>query len=240
MHNKCYQILIFIIFFVFNIFILANDNVEVNVVNQDENHVILEYIISDFSINEINIKNETYHKLSLSDEPNFITKYNPSLPHINRSLIIPEVSSINVTVIEYETIEYDDINILPSKGNPPRNIDINKIPYVKGEVYLRDANYPGDLYEIHDPYILRDYRGQVLQINPFQYNPMQKKLLVYSNITIRIEFNGNNTINTLNDRRNNVKLAKDYHYMYSDRFINYSTYQTRYNPIDEDGEMLVI
>ena len=29
-------------------------------------------------------------------------------------------------------------------------------------------------------------------------------------------------------------------HLVTDRFINYSTYQTRYNPIDEDGEMLVI
>ena len=26
----------------------------------------------------------------------------------------------------------------------------------------------------NDPYILRDFRGQVVQLNPFQYNPVTK------------------------------------------------------------------
>ena len=49
-----------------------------------------------------------------------------------------------------------------------------------------------------------------------------------------------NTINTYINRAQNNMLTKDYYYIYSDRFLNFSSYQTRYNPIPEDGEMLVI
>ena len=34
----------------------------------------LEYIINDYEISELNVKNELFHKISLSGEQNFITK----------------------------------------------------------------------------------------------------------------------------------------------------------------------
>ena len=219
----------------------SQNHVSVNILDQDMNSVLVEYIITDYEINEINIKNEIYHKIDLYDEPDFLLKYSPELPHINRSFIIPDVSSINVSLVSSEYTEIEDINILPSKGNPKRNIDINTIPYVKGSIYTINDNFPGNIYEVHDPYILRDYRGQVLQINPFQYNPVSRVLEVYTRIVLRVDFDGQNHINAFeNDRRESKKLVKDYHYLYSDRFINYSAYETRYNPIEEDGEMLVI
>ena len=137
--------------------------------------------------------------------------------------------------------EYEDINIVPSKGNPTRNIDLNTIPYSKGAIYNLDANFPGNIVQLNEPYILRDYRAQVLQINPFQYNPVSKVLQVYNHLIIEVEFNGQNYVNAFNrNDRGSDKLVKDYHYLYSDRFLNYNSHETRYNPIDEDGEMLVI
>ncbi len=234
---------IFIVQFCLLGFIFADNqtHVSVNILNQDMNSVLVEYLISDYDISEINIKNETYHKIDLNDEPDFILKYSPELPHINRSFIIPDVSSINVSIVSSEYTEIQDINIIPSKGNPTRNIDINTIPYVKGSIYNMNDNFPGNIYEIHDPYILRDYRGQVLQINPFQYNPVTKTLQAYSRILVRVDFDGQNHVNAfINESRESSKLVKDFHYLYSDRFINYSSYETRYNPIEEDGEMLII
>jgi len=234
-------------FIIVNMFLLSfgisNDDPQViiNVLEQSKTHIILEYVIEDFNLNEIHVKNEVFHDIDLNDEPDFLTKYSPKLPHINRSLIIPDISSINASIISSEYQEYEDINIVPSKGNPTRNIDLNTIPYSKGAIYNLDDNFPGNIVQLDEPYILRDYRAQVLQVNPFQYNPVSKVLQVYSHLIIEIDFNGQNYINAFNrNDRGTDKLVKDYYYLYSDRFLNYDSYETRYNPIDEDGEMLVI
>ena len=223
------------------VFTMNDSHVAVNILEQDKNHVIIEYIVEDFHISEIAVKNEIYHDIDLIDEPDFLNKYAPKLPHINRSLIIPDLSSMSVTVLQSSFDVHRDINVLPSKGNPRRNVDINKIPYIKGPVYGLNSDFPGNLVDIDDPYILRDYRAQVLQINPFQYNPVEKELKVYNHLIVEVRFDGTNSINSVSDsQRNSKKLVKDYHYLYSDRFINYSSYETRYNPIEEDGEMLII
>ena len=228
----------------FNIALSASnqgiESLEVNIIEQNNNHIIIEYLINDFTLNEVEFNNEIFHQLYLDDEPNFIISKMPSLPHINRSLIIPDHRSINVSVIQEEFSEYNNINIIPSKGNPTRNIDISTLPYEKDMWYSQNSYFPGNLYEVKDPYILRDFRGQVLQLNPFQFNPHSSTLKVYSKIVVKVEFNGMNMNNIYTNRANEDKITKDYSYIYSDRFLNFATYQNRYNPLLEDGEMLVI
>ena len=147
---------------------LSQQSVEVNILEENTNSMIVEYKINAFDINILDVSGELFHKITLDEEPNFILESNPSLPHINRSFIIPDNHSINIAVIDKEFDEYENINVVPSKGNLTRNIDIATIPYVKGDIYKENNFFPGNLFELHNPYILRDFRGQVVQINPFQ------------------------------------------------------------------------
>ena len=215
-------------------------NVTVNVIENNEEYVIVEYSINDFSTNLVSFEDEIFNEIFLKDEPRFIEQNKPQLPHVNRSFIIPDFSSISVSIISSEYKDYKNMNIIPSKGNPTRNIDIKTIPYIKGDVYNKDAYFPGNLYNINDPYILRDFRGQVVQLNPFQYNPINKVLRVYNKVVLKLTFDGTNTQNqfyrTLSTEK---KLTKDYSYMYMERFLNFP-YDYRYTPISEEGEMLVI
>ena len=215
-------------------------NATVNVIENNDEYVIVEYSINDFSSNLVSFGKEVFNEILLKGEPNFIQKNKPQLPHINRSFIIPDFSSISVSILSSEYTDYKDMNILPSKGNLTRNIDIKTIPYIKGDIYNKNANFPGSLYTINDPYILRDFRGQVVQLNPFQYNPVNKVMRVYNKVVLKLTFDGNNTQNqfyrTVSDDK---KLTKDYSYMYMERFLNFP-YDYRYTPISEEGEMLVI
>ena len=229
---------VFFIFFISFSFIYS---VEINVLQQDEQSVLLSVEIDNFEINEVQIKDQVYHNISLKDEPNLMDKGFPSLPHLNRSFIIPDMSyGMSVSITGYESETYENLNILPSKGNLPRNIDINKIVYSKGEVYDNDSFFPGNLHQSSDPYVLRDFRGQVLQINPFQYNPVTRELIVYTRLSVEIEFTEQNSTNELSSSRSFDKLVYDYASLYNNRFLNFETHQSRYSPITEEGEMLII
>lgn len=226
-------------------FVFANQSVvqspvEINIIEENLDYLVLEYKINSFDIEETEVSSESFHRIDLEGEPNFILENKPSLPHINRSIIIPDNHSISLTVLEQEYREYEDINVIPSKGNIKRNINIADIPVQKGAIYYKDEYFPGSLYSLHDPYILRNFRGQVVQLNPFQFNPYTSNLNVYTRIVIKIEFTGNNSINTYSNRNSINALSRDYSYIYSDRFLNFQSHQTRYSPIAEEGEMLVI
>ncbi len=220
--------------------LFSSNSVNVTVIEQNKEYVLIEYAINDFTITPIYYDNELYHKVELDDEPQLLIEGAPELPHINRSLIIPDLTSASVEVVNLNYDSYSDLNILPSKGNVLRNVDINSVPHVKGDVYTVNSDFPANIYELKDPYILRDFRGQVIQLNPFQYNPITQDMKVFTNVTLRINFNGYNSINQFFNRRSVDNIVNDYSQIYSNRFINYETYQTRYNPISEDGEMLII
>ncbi|MDB4859624.1 C25 family cysteine peptidase [Candidatus Marinimicrobia bacterium] len=219
---------------------LLFSEVQINVIESNDDHVIIEYIVNDFTVNLVSYENEVYNEIILNDEPRFIEQNKPQLPHINRSFIIPDFSSISVEVLSSNFSEYRNMNILPSKGNIKRNIDINDVPYIKGDTYNKNTFFPASLYNINDPYILRDFRGQVVQLNPFQFNPVSKVMKVYNKVILKLTFDGTNTQNqfyrTLTSQK---KITKDYSYMYAERFLNY-THDYRYTPVSEEGEMLVI
>ncbi|MBK9318994.1 MAG: hypothetical protein IPM91_09385 [Bacteroidetes bacterium] len=48
-----------------------------------------------------------------------------------------------------------------------------------------DAFWPANITDLRTPYILRDYRGQTLLLQPFQYNAMTSTLRVYTEMTVK-------------------------------------------------------
>jgi len=173
----------------------SNDPISLEVLEQTSEKLLVKLKINKFSLDELEVDGIFFQNISVSGEPNFLKKGNPSLPHINRSVIIPEAQSANVNIVSKEFQRFNNYNILPSKGNVKRNVDIKEVEYEWFEVYNLDQTFPGNLIELHDPYILRDVRGQVVQFNPFQYNPIQKTLDVFHEIVVEIKFDGNNMIN---------------------------------------------
>ena len=124
----------------------------------------------------------------------------PELPRMARSIIIPDLAHMELSVIETRYFDIVVENILPSKGNLTRDIDPKTIPYTYGKSYDTDGWYPETFAFLRDPYILRSLRGQAVVFQPFQYNPIQKVLRVYTSIKILVEKNGSSQINPLTKR----------------------------------------
>ena len=248
MFKDLYTYYILSVFLLFSLIFSSNsysDNndkksVNIDVIEQNYDYLIIKYSINHYDTRLIEHNDEIYTDIILDGEPDYIIKGAPKLPHVNRSIIIPDNSSSAIEILDTRYTELNDINIIPSKGNPKRNINISELPYIKGSTYVQDAFFPSIIAELHNPYILRDFRGQVIQFNPFLYNPITQVLRVYDEITLKVTFDGINSINSFLNRDENKELVRDYHNMYKNHFLNYETYETRYNPIPEDGEMLVI
>ena len=214
--------------------------IEIHIIEQNKDYIIINYKINNYSISNYNYNDELFHTVSIEGEPNYLIAGFPDLPHINRSLIIPDYFSGSISIIDVQFIELENINVIPSKGNIKRTIDISSVPYIKGDIYKENTYFPSNIIELKEPYILRDFRGQVLQVNPFSFNAAMQRLKVYTDITVRIDFNGLNSINQYMNRNSSKKMVYDFDNLYNNHFLNYATYQTRYTPLQEDGEMLVI
>lgn len=178
--------------------------------------------------------------VSVGDATPLLEKGMPDLPKITASLIIPDQANMMVEVTAASYMDFPNIEVAPSKGNILRNTDPSTVPYTYSKVYDIDAFYPTEQTALRDPYIIRDYRGQTVVVNPFSYNPVTKNLRVYYDITLTVKENGTSGVNTLIRNNPSNVLTSDFNNIYYNHFLNAGVQASRYTPLVEQGNMLII
>lgn len=164
---------------------LATEAACVEVVSDIGSRIIIDYKIGDYHSQALTIEGEEFTRIWISGEPVSMEKGAPALPYVNRSIIIPDDVQM---IVRVTSVSYKDklAKILPSKGPLSRTIDPDQVPYEFGDTYEVDAFYPAQVATLGEPYIMRDHRGIVVQVNPFQYNPVTGVLHVYTEITLEV------------------------------------------------------
>ncbi|MEA3504036.1 MAG: C25 family cysteine peptidase, partial [Bacteroidota bacterium] len=155
------------------------------------------------------------------------------------SVIIPDMDEMTVEIVDAQYQEFTDIAIAPSKGNLFRDIDPATVPFEYAAEYSNDAFYPSEIASLRSPYILRDYRGQTVVVNPFRYNPVTKTLRVYYDITVKVTSTGNIGENTFSRSGSFTTVDNEFKNIYDNHFLN-SGSDSRYTPVEEDGSILII
>ncbi|MCK4340944.1 MAG: hypothetical protein KAY37_04395 [Phycisphaerae bacterium] len=217
---------------------VAAADVQTEVLVDEGDRIVLHYHFGEFQSQTVSIDGKNYELLNLPGEPVTLEQGAPAVPLVADSIIIPDDAEMAITVLSERYYERT-ANIAPSKGNLLRTVDPAKVPYEFGPVYHANAFYPGKLATLREPYIMRDHRGQTVQINPCQYNAVTGVLRVYTELTIEIAAVGPGQINVLERSGRARTLSLAFHDLYCAHFVNYNT-QGRYPPLDEDGDMLVI
>ena len=230
----------FIYLFLFlNFNLIANNSYDIKLISHDNNSVLVEYQLNHYSVKDSKTINSIHHKqlLAKGGRP-LLNLGEPELLKFTSNIQLPETGVSDFKIIDSKYSVIENINIIPSKGNLYRNIDPDLIPFNKGPLYELDQEYPSSIFSLSEPYIHRDLRAQTLNFIPFQYNPVQKTLKVYSKIVVKVEFNislkGNNELLSFSDENilNELKSS------YQKRYLNYSP--SRYNSIGQEGSMLII
>jgi Peptidase family C25/Propeptide_C25/Secretion system C-terminal sorting domain len=160
------------------------------------------------------------------------------VPFIHGSLQISADKNVSLEIVSSEYEEFELLYpLLPSRGTIFRNQDPSTIPYEIAEESLVDEFYPTQLAENVDPFIIRDLRGTIVYVYPFQYNAVRNVLRVYTNVAVRLTDNNTPAINQL--PRRNAGVTREMNNMYSTLFMNYDVSRFE-NEIAEFGSILVI
>ena len=165
----------------------------------------------------------------------------PDVPMTGIPVMIGDKARMDVRVVSAKYMDFENIEVAPSKGDFPRSIDPETVPYTYGECYKQDAFFPAQNLEIHEPYIIRDFRGQNMAVYPFAYNPVTKTLRMYYDMTVEMYKVDDNGANAFTTRKSNVvKMDQDFKSMYQRHFINYEAAMAKYTPLEEQGDLLII
>lgn len=165
----------------------------------------------------------------------------PDMPMTGIPVLIGDKARMSIRVVDAQYRDFEGIAVAPSKGDFPRTINPDDVPYTYGACYGEDAFFPASNIGLYEPYIIRDFRGQNMVVYPFAYNPATQTLRVYYNMTVEMYKVDDNGSNTIESRRSNVvKMDPDFKSVYQRHFINYEASMNRYTALDEEGDLLII
>jgi hypothetical protein len=163
----------------------------------------------------------------------------PDLGKLFTNIIIPDIDQMQLKVARADFVEYENILVAPSKGHFSRQINPDDVPFEYSKIYTQDEFWPGKLAQLEDAFIMRDFRGQTVTVNPFQYNPVTKVLRVYTDIVLEVSSTGKQGENTLSRTRELNSLESEFRQVYNHYFLNMDYYNNKYI-LDEEGSMLII
>ena len=69
---------------------LAGEAVQATVVSDTGDRIVLQYTFGQYQSEVVNIDGQQYLEISFPSEPVLLEKGSPALPHVNRSIIIPD------------------------------------------------------------------------------------------------------------------------------------------------------
>ncbi|MCR5659976.1 MAG: hypothetical protein K6G25_11710, partial [Bacteroidales bacterium] len=213
---------------------------EVKLVSSNERQIVIDFSLGGFYLTRVNTPNGVQQVVSVPKMASMLEAAAPDLPQFPVPTIIGDLAEMEVNVTKSDFTDYQNVVIAPSKGNFSRQIDPKTVPYTYGEMYNQNAFYPAAQAYLETPYILRDFRGQNIMVRPFAYNPVTKTLRVYHNMTIEMRKVSDNGVNQKVSRKTTQKITPEMEEAYNHRFINYTESTSKYNFIQDRGEMLVI
>ncbi|MBI4647063.1 MAG: DUF1573 domain-containing protein, partial [Bacteroidia bacterium] len=150
-----------------------------------------EYNFPGAAVTEKSVNDVLYHYLIINGFSQMQEVGRPSLPAHNDIVALPVNANPKIIIMDYEIEEYSGYNIHPAlkpaidtKGAPDPEFEIDN------QIYSTDAYFPKKPVEIVEIQKLRGIPIAIVQIRPVQFNPVQKKIKVFSKIRYRIEFEG--------------------------------------------------
>ncbi|MDG2423139.1 MAG: C25 family cysteine peptidase [Phycisphaerales bacterium] len=217
----------------------ARDGAQVEILQDDAEGTILRYEFVSPTLKKIHVGDGEAVIVQIGDESINAEAGEPAIADVRRSITIGPDTAVTATMISGDYIEITDVDVAPSKGTILRTVNPQDVPFTFGEVYEQPGFWPAETVELGDPYIIRSQRGVVVDVNPIQYDAVARTLRVYRNMTVMVEPVGLAGRNILTPQAQQHEGGSTFHGIYKNHFLNYSR-NLRYDPIESDGELLVI
>ena len=218
----------------------SDSQFDIRVLQSDLHNTVIHYQVNDFVLESVFIDGVEYSTVTLGRRAKSMELGLPALPTLRESIVIPDDRAMSVRIVDAEYVEFSNIDVAPSKGSLTRNVDPSLVRHTFDAFYGGDSWYPADVAALDEPYIMRDTRGVVVEVNPFRYNAASHTLRVYTSITVEVADAGAGQVNVLTQRP--AKRVDEFERIFDRHYLNYGAATTgeRYSSVPEGGSMLVI
>ena len=214
---------------------------KVKLISETELTTELCFTLEGFYKEEVNTPEGLQYIITVPKMASMLEEGLPDLPLFAIPVLIDDMAAMEVFVKETKYLDFEGIEIAPSKGNLSREINPDEVPFRYGDAYYKNSFFPDIQAQLNQPYILRHFRGQNILVYPFAYNPITKTLRVYTQLTFSVRKTNEKGDNPkLSRKSNQFRISPEEDAMYQHRFVNYRKRTAKYTFIPDEGEMLVI
>jgi len=151
---------------------------------------VLDYRMPSLSLDEVEFGGEVFTALTLSGVPLPGDEGAPNLPGFGRMLAVPAGATPRLEVTLGNSHVISDIDVLPSPDVPFESSD-EPLQYIRDTaIYGADAPYPTETVRLSEPMTMRGVDVVMVGVTPFRYNPVRRELTVYTDLSVRVSFDG--------------------------------------------------
>ena len=114
----------------------------------------------------------------------------PNLPSSSTFVAIPNGANASLKMVSSKTKVIKDVDLIPA-AEPQLDNDDSPAVYRKNpDIYGRNAFYPESPFQISEVSNIRGVQVVQVGVMPFQYNPVTKELVVYSDMELQLDVEG--------------------------------------------------
>ena len=114
----------------------------------------------------------------------------PDLPSSSTFIAIPNGATASLKMVSSKTKVIQNVDLIPA-AVPQLDNDNSPAVYQKDmTIYGRNAFYPETPFRISEVSSIRGVQVVQVGVMPFQYNPVTKELVVYSDMELELDFEG--------------------------------------------------
>lgn len=162
-----------------------------NLVESKTGAIEVIYSVCNFEFQPVLVEGQTMKNINLPGTFFFTDEGMPNLPGKGKYIAIPQGAKPILKVISDRRVVLHNIDIAPSPRIPADNEP--DFPLIKDQTaYSTNAWYPETPAMISDVQSIRGVDAVILNITPFQYNPVTKDLIIYTDLKVEMTFEGGN------------------------------------------------
>ncbi len=114
----------------------------------------------------------------------------PNLPSSSTFVAIPNGAMASLRLVSSKTKVIQNVDLIPAAMPQLDNDDSPAVYQKNSEIYSRNAFYPETPFRISEVSSIRGVQVVQVGVMPFQYNPVTKELVVYSDLELEIDIEG--------------------------------------------------
>jgi len=204
----------------------------VDVINNSEQAVTFYYALDACNTIDIQTQQGTFTEISVPGYSHSTQVGAPKLPVLRKLIAVPLGAEVQLTLRDFTTQEISladngiITNIMPAQESVSKSADPASIKFSFDEAqYQIDGYNQTKLVAVEEVGIMRGVRLVNLVFSPIRYNPVQKSLKVYNDVTVDIAFTNADLASSEMLRR--TTYSPFFEALYQQQLLNYLPLATR-------------